>query len=108
MVILPPTHRIGVERGGKIRARLVTTQVARVQGFGVQERSSCRGLIAAGPNRPCGRMARTKAPPRIDCLNPEPRYLRCYPACNSNVTENIWPGACASELTGSGRHGGMK
>ena len=31
-------------------------------GFGVQERNSFRDLIAAGPNRPCGWMARTMAP----------------------------------------------
>jgi hypothetical protein len=31
----------------------VTTQAARVQGFGVQERSSCRGMVAAGAILTC-------------------------------------------------------
>jgi len=39
-------------------------------GCSPMEKSSCRGLIAAGRNRPCGRNARTKAPPLVDCLNP--------------------------------------
>jgi hypothetical protein len=51
MVILPPTHRIGVERGGK-------------------------------------------SAPACDFIQTSPQTMR--------------PGACASELTGSGRHGGMK
>ncbi len=36
----------------------VTPQAARVLGFGVQERSSGRGLIAAGSHRPCGKRPR--------------------------------------------------
>ena len=46
--------------------------------WNVYWRSSCQNLIVAGPNRPCGRMARTMAPALVDFLNPEPwRSPRC-------------------------------
>jgi len=59
----------------------VTAQMVRVQGSGkkgmnmvrgLNWRRSCRRLIAAGPNRPCGRMPRTLVPALVDFLNPEP------------------------------------
>jgi len=43
------------------------TSPLRWRGFRArgQERNSYRNLIAVGPNRPCGRMARTMVPPRV-------------------------------------------
>jgi hypothetical protein len=64
-----------------VESRIVTAQVARIQGsrvWGSGKKQlpgpACRkaGLIAAGPNRPCGRMAKTMAPALVDFLNPEP------------------------------------
>jgi hypothetical protein len=34
--------------------------------------------IIAGPNCPCGRIARPVAPALVNYLNPEPRYLSFY------------------------------
>ena len=39
---------------------------------GLNWRRSCQRLIAAGPNRPCGRMPRTLVSPIVDSLNLEP------------------------------------
>ena len=42
---------------------------------GLNWRRSCQRLIAAGPNRPCGRMPRTLLPALVDSLNLEPLNL---------------------------------
>jgi hypothetical protein len=47
----------------------VTDQVERVQGFRNEEVAGVK--IVAGPNRPCGRMAKTISIVLVDFLNPE-------------------------------------
>ena len=44
----------------------------------INAKPAYRDLIAAGPNRPCARMARTMAHSLVDYLNPEPRDLSSY------------------------------
>ena len=46
------------------------------------------GVIAIGRKRPCGMNARTKAPPLVDCLNPEPRYRVVTSKCLPDISAN--------------------
>ena len=48
------------------------------EGSGFSKEKVAGANITARPNCPSGRMARPMAPPLVDYLNPEPRYLRCY------------------------------
>jgi len=57
--------RAGLKISGWPAVFFKKAQLLQWRGVGVQERSRCRGLIAACPNRPCGRMPRTMALPSL-------------------------------------------
>jgi len=51
---------------------VIWVQRFKGSGFRVQERNSCRDLIAAGPVCPCSRRPGTKMSVLGDFLNPDP------------------------------------
>jgi len=67
---------------------------------GLKWRRSCQRLIAAGPNRACGRMPRTLMPATVDSLNLEPLNLSSHA---TELRELIWDISAANPRWGSPR-----